>query len=239
MRVRQAQDQLRIFEEQVGICARRVEVQERQVERWAESIGVVGLQNPKAMRGYEIEVGHGVTRGFGLVFACKKHCDAGNKQSLRQPFDDRIDEGPKVSLRVKGTTEIDQGLTVVEALLVEDAVHPCLDGSFERIEDEAGSDDGRQQTPDAEVWEPGMDKLCREGNHAKVEADQGCRRQRIGDAAFEDQVDIHQAVAHDRPRKGERKKDEREPDQVGEESRDRNVEQKRDDVEKSERDDRE
>ena len=57
-----------------------------------------------------------------------------------------------------------------------------------------------------------------EGDDAEVAADKQRGGQRIGHAALEDQVGIHQPVADDCPTEGERQKDQREPGQVGEQA---------------------
>ena len=49
-----------------------------------------------------------------------------------------------------------------------------------------------------------MDELGGDGDDAEVDADQGGGGKRIGDAALEDEVDVHQAVADDGPAEGER-----------------------------------
>ena len=50
--------------------------------------------------------------------------------------------GAEIGLGVEAAAEVDQGLAVVEALLVEEAVDAGLDAALEGIEGEAGHDDG-------------------------------------------------------------------------------------------------
>ena len=57
--------------------------------------------------------------------------------------------------------------------------------------------------------------LGRDRDDAEVKADQQRRRQRVGDAALEDQVDVHQPVADDGPAEGQRQDDQREPREFG------------------------
>src|SRR5579884_3807417 len=63
------------------------------------------------------------------------------QQRLRQPLYDRVQQRRQVGLRVQAAAEVDQRLAVVEALLVECAVHPCLDAPLEGIEGEAEHQD--------------------------------------------------------------------------------------------------
>ena len=112
---------------------------------------------------------------------------------------------------VEAAAELDQGLAVVEAFLVEDAVDAGLDGAFERIEDDAGDDDGRQQAPDAQVGQAGMDDLAGDCDDAEVDTYERGGRERIGDAALEDEIDVHETVTHDGPAEGEGQEDQRKP----------------------------
>ena len=58
----------------------------------------------------------------------------------------------------------------------------------------------------ARVWTISAD----ERDDAEVEADQGGGGERVGDAALEDEVHVHQAVADDGPAEGQRQEDQRE-----------------------------
>ncbi len=60
-----------------------------------------------------------------------------------------------------------------------------------------------------------MHELGGESHHCEVEPDQSGCRQRVGDAALEDQVGVHQAVAHDGPGEGEREKEQRDSGELG------------------------
>ena len=66
-----------------------------------------------------------------------------------------------------------------------------------------------------------MDDLGGERDDAEVEADEGGGGEGVGDAALEDEVDVHEAVADDGPAEGERKEDEREAGELGEQRRGR------------------
>ena len=110
-------------------------------------MGAVGrVEVAEAVRG-------GEAHGPGGVLVCRSVAqedrDAGDKQRLRKTLDDAVEEGAEVGLCVEAATEVDEGLTVVEALLIEDAIDAALDGAFERVEDQAGDGDGGDQAPDA------------------------------------------------------------------------------------------
>ncbi len=145
-----------------------------------------------------------------LALGGEEDGDASDEKGLGETFDDGVEQGAEVGLGVDAAAELDQGLAVVEALLVEDAVDAGLNGAFERIEDDAGDDDGSQQSPDAEVGEAGVDDLTCESDDAEVNSDQSGGRQGIGDAALEDEIDVHEPVTDDGPAEGEGKDDQRE-----------------------------
>ena len=63
-----------------------------------------------------------------------------------------------------------------------------------------------------------MDVLRDEGDDAEVEADNGGGRERVGDAALEDEIDIHQSVTDDGPAEGERQEDQRKPGELGQQA---------------------
>ena len=87
-----------------------------------------------------------------------------------QALHDGVEQGAEVGLRVEPAAEFDQRLAIVEALLVEDPIDAGLDHALERIEDEAGDDDGGDAGPRRRGWaEPGVDDLGGERDDAEVE----------------------------------------------------------------------
>ena len=80
----------------------------------------------------------------------------------------------------------------------------------------------------------GYDHLGGYCDDAEVEAYEGCRGERIGDSALEDEIDVHQAVADDRPAEGEGDEDQRKAGELSIRSGDGEIEQIGDDVEQGE-----
>ena len=119
-------------------------------------------------------------------------------------------------------------------LLVEEAVDAVLDDALEGIEDEAGDDDGGDEAPLADVMQAGVDDFGDEGDDAEVEADEGGGGEGVGDAALEDEVDVHEAVADDGPAEGEGQQDQREQSDLGEGAGHVRVEKEGNDVERGE-----
>ncbi len=153
-----------------------------------------------------------------------------HQQRLRQPVHDRAEQPAQIGLRAQAAAEGDQGLPIVVALMVEDPVDPVLNGAFERFEKLRGDDDGGDQAPCARAGQAGVHQFGRDRDCTEVKPDQGRGRQGIGDAALEDQVDVHQAVANDGPAKGQRQKDQANSPQLGQNAGNRNAGEKRDDI---------
>ena len=82
-----------------------------------------------------------------------------------------------------------------------------------------------------------MNDFGRGGNDGEVEGDEGGGGEGIGDAALEDEVDVHEAVPDDGPGEGKGQEDEGEADDVLEDGVYRDVEQEGNDVEQGEGDD--
>src|SRR5665213_296995 len=226
----QAEDGLRRVEEDVGVGAAAVEVEEVEVELLA-----LGGAMREAVRCDQSEV----LVLVHLVRVGEEDGDASDEEGLGQALDDGLDEGAEVGLGVETAAELDEGFAVVETLLVEDAIHAALDEALERIEEQAGDDDGGDEAPGAEARELGVYELGGKGDDAKVEADQGGGRERVGDAALEDEVDVHEAVTDDGPTEGERKQDQRKDGEAREVVGRGGVREERDDVEGGEGQDRE
>src|SRR5712692_2696922 len=102
----------------------------------------------------------------------KKDGDARHQQSLRQAFHDGVEQSAQIGLRVQAAAELYEGLAVVEALLVEDAVYAGLNRSLERIEDQPRNDDRCKKAPYAQARQPCANQLRRQREDAEVESDQ-------------------------------------------------------------------
>ncbi len=63
----------------------------------------------------------------------------------------------EVGLGVQFAAEVDEGFAVVEALLVEERGRRGPGSALERVEEQAGDDDGGDQTPDAQAGQAGVD----------------------------------------------------------------------------------
>lgn len=221
---------LGVLEEDVIVGTGAIEVEEADIETM--ELGRVEIG--EAVRGNEIEVSR-----CKATFALGREKDsyASDEEGLGKALYDGVEQSTKVGLGVEAATELDEGFAVVKAFLIEDSVHARLNGTLERIEDDSGDDDGGEQSPDAEIGESGVDHLAGQRNDAKVNSDERCGSEGVGNAAFEDEVDVHEPVADDRPAKGKGKNDERETGGLRYLAVDRPVCQVGDDVEQGERSD--
>src|SRR5271166_5330276 len=101
-------------------------------------------------------------------------------------------------------------------MAVEDAVDPTLNPAFERVEDGGGDQNGGHQAPLAHRFRHSVVNYNRNERDGPVGSSENqAGGQGVGYAALEDQVGIHQPVAHNGPTEGEGEKDERQASQLG------------------------
>ena len=161
--------------------------------------------------------------------------DAGDQKRLRQALDDGVEQVAEVGLGAQAAAKLDQRLAIVVALAVENAVNALLDGALDGIEERRGDDDGGDQTVETRARQPGVDQRGSDGHQEEVKAEQGSGGQGVGDAALEDEVDVHEAIADDRPGKRERQHHQQDQSQVADQVGDGDVREEGDDVDKGER----
>ena len=142
--------------------------------------------------------------------------DAIDEQGAGQAIDDGIQQRFEIGEGAEASTEGDEGGTVIVALAVEEAVDAHLDGSLERLEEERRYDDGGQESPDTEAAQAGLSESGGDGKKREIDADEGGGGEGVGDAALEDEVDVHHAIAHDGPAEGEREDDHADAGDFGE-----------------------
>ena len=114
--------------------------------------------------------------------------------------------------------------------MVEDAVYPVLNAAFERFEQLGGDDNGSNQAPRARAGQTRVHQFSRHCDCPEVNANQGSGGQGVGDTPLENKVDVHQAVAHDGPAKGQGQKDQANTRQLDQHAGHRNAGEKRDDI---------
>ena len=181
-------------------------------------IGLIEVEKAEARHGLACcQLGRQAVAGHDRIAAIcisgtgvrEKDGHARNHQRLRQPLHDGVQQPPEIGLRTESTAKGDQRLAIVIPLMIKHAVHPVLNGALERFEQLRRNDDRSDQAPYARTGKKaGMHQLRRHRYRSQVQTNQRSRGQSVGDAALEDEVDIHQAVANDRPAKSKRQKDE-------------------------------
>src|SRR6185369_208025 len=125
-------------------------------------------------------------------------------QSAREAIDDHGEQSVEIGLGVQVTSELDQRLTVVVTLAIENLIEPVGDVVLEWIKQQRGNDDGGDKSRRAGTREIFVEQF---GGHTdRCEVDSGNRTcgERVRHAALEDQVDVHQPVAEDGVSKGQR-----------------------------------
>ena len=102
-------------------------------------------------------------------------------------------------------------------MAVEGPVHPALNSALEGVEDGGRDQNGDDQAPLPDRFRHGIvnhDGDQRDGTEVAAEDQAG--GQRVGHAALEDQVSVHEPVADDGPTEGEGENDQRKTGQIGE-----------------------
>ena len=219
---------LGIFKKNVRAGIGLVEVQKTQVEEtkaeFPEIVGAgesVPIFPPVDRQGLRQAVGRG--QSVAAVIVRKEDRDLSDGQGLREAVDDGREQGVEVGLRAESTAELDQRLPVVIALAVEELVDAFLNGALERIEEQRCEDYRGDETARAEGGQALLDEVTGDRDQQEIQPDDGRSRQRVSDAALEDQVDIHQAVTNDGPAEGERQYHKRDTGELLEDPGNRHV----------------
>ena len=174
---------------------------------------------------------------LGLLGAGEEDGDAVHQQRAREAVDHRAEHLVEIGFGAQVAAELDQGAPVVVTLAIEHAVEALLDPVLHGLEQERGHDHGHHQAGGPGAGHARVHDLRRHADRAEVETQNGRRRQRVGHAALEDDVHVHQPVADDGVAEGQGQEHQRE-------GRDRHqpagqsAGQERDDVEQGERGDR-
>ncbi len=127
-----------------------------------------------------------------------------NRQGLHQPVGHRLQHRIQIGIRVQLAREFNQCAPVIVPVAIEVTIQPLLYPVPDRLKQECRNEHHDHQTRVAHILEADSHHLAhsqydrvKRGQHAQ-------RRQRIGIAAAEDRVHIHQPVAHNRVRDGQR-----------------------------------
>ncbi len=127
-----------------------------------------------------------------------------NAESLKQALAHARDHGVEIGLGTELAGEFDQGAAVVVAVTVEVFVEALLDPVADGVEQEGGGQHDGHGDHVAHVLEVLFDQAA-EGEDEGVESGHNAKGgERIRVAPAEDDIDVHQAVAHDGVGQGER-----------------------------------
>ena len=133
---------------------------------------------------------------------------------------DGMQQRLQVGLGAEPAAELDQGLAVIVAMAVKGAIDPGLEPALERLEGGRCANEGNGKAPLAGPFRQAvMDPEGNENDGAEVAAENHARGQRVSHAALEDQVRVHQAVAHNGPGERERQKHQRQASEIGQQVR--------------------
>src|SRR5229473_7031348 len=131
-----------------------------------------------------------------------ENCETVDQQRLRNPVHDRTQHGVETHFVRQRASEFDERAAVIKAIAVEKAVQARLDPLAERLEQKRGYDNGDHAAGGAVRGR--MENQRDQRNQCEVNSGHasGCRC--IGQAALEDNVHVHQAIADDRVAEAQR-----------------------------------
>jgi len=107
-----------------------------------------------------------------------------------------VQQAIDAGFRGQFAAEVEESPTVIVSFAVEEAIETLLKPFHQRLEQQRGDNDPQQPTAVTRHRNPAVKQIGQQRHDAKIDADDRCRSQRIGDATAEDDVHIHQPVAH-------------------------------------------
>src|SRR5579883_3475905 len=124
-----------------------------------------------------------------------KNGHAIDEQSLRDAVDDRAEHGLEADLVGKGAAKLNEGAPIVEPVAIEEAVEASLNPLAEGLEEKGGDDDGDHAADRAAGG--GVENIGDESDQREIDGRDSSSGRRIGQAALEDNIHIHETVAND------------------------------------------
>src|SRR5580704_5725451 len=159
--------------------------------------------------------------------------EAIDEKRLRDTIEDGGDEWLEANFVGERATEFDERAAVIEAVAIEKAVEASLNADAQRFDEESGDDNGDDGSGRARGETRTMSHFADDGDDGEVDSDDGRSSESIREAALEDDVYVHQAVADDGVAEAKRNQRERE-DADFHPRRGHTAEEERHDVEKQE-----
>ena len=154
----------------------------------AEETKIERFRETHAHRASQAEIA-----GIGDVL--DKNRQAIDEKRLRDAVHHGAEHGLKPHFVGERAAEFDQGAAIVQTVAIEEAIETRLNPFAERLEEKRGDDDG-DDAADGSV-RLRMKNLGDQRHEEEVNRGDRSRGRRIGQAAFEDDVHIHQAVTND------------------------------------------
>ncbi len=132
-----------------------------------------------------------------------------DQQRLRDPNDDPIAEPVQIEVGTQVAGEPDQRPPIVVPVAVERAVERGLDGVLQRPGDQHHHDRRQQRDDRGAVARVRQEQPARHLEQHRVDRGDACQRSGPDQPALDDDLDVGQAVPHDRARERERDQAER------------------------------
>ncbi len=140
---------------------------------------------------------HGTSQAHraGILLIFNKNSQAVDEKRLRDAIHHGTQHGLEPDFIRQGAAEFDQRAAVVKAIAVEEAVQARLNTFAERLKEKRGDHDGDHAGDRAAALQ--REDLGDQGHECKVNGSDRRGSRGIGQAAFENDVHVHQAIADD------------------------------------------
>jgi hypothetical protein len=143
-------------------------------------------------------------RRLAGTFVGQENRHAPQIQGFHQPLAHRHQHQIEVGLGAQFGGEIGQGAAVVVALAVKAAVETLLDPVPQRMEQQRRRHNRNHPSRRPQLLQLRLHHAAQQEHHAVKSRQQCRRRERIGRAAADEHLDVHQAVSRNCVRKGQR-----------------------------------
>ena len=127
----------------------------------------------------------------------QEHGQAVNSQGLRQAVTNLLQQAIKVQYGSKLTRELQQRAPVIVALALEKAIQPLLEVVHDGLEENGSENNCHNPGAAAGDGKRGAEEIREESDQSEIETHDAGRGQGISNASAENNIHIHQPIAHD------------------------------------------
>src|SRR5208282_6070203 len=144
----------------------------------------------------------------GIIRILEENGEAIDEQRLGKPIEHGAEERINANFIRERAAELDECAAIVEAVAIKKVVEARLHPVAQRLKEKCGDDDGDHRSEGARR-QGAVRKLANERDRREVDRNDAGGGERISEAALEDDVHVHQAVADDGVAEAQRNQRER------------------------------